>query len=284
MHRPEQPQRCRHVREENKTPEIEKKLEHLTGIVRDMGSVVLAYSGGLDSTLLLKVLERSGARALAVTSSSPTTPGHDLSDAVRLAGELGVEHRVISTSEMQDENFTRNSPDRCYYCKDELFGKLAAIARDEGYACVIDGTNLDDQDDHRPGTRAAEEHGVRSPLREAGFTKRDIREASKSLGLSTWSKPSSACLSSRIPYGTPITAEALGRVREAEGFLRALGFDALRVRDHAGIARIEVPLEEHGAVLQRGGEIVSRLRALGYKFVCLDLEGITTGSMNRLVR
>ncbi len=220
---------------------MEDKLEKLIDILKGMEGAVLAYSGGVDSTLLLKMLRLSGIKAIAVTSKSPTTPEHDLADAKRMGGEIGIEHRIIETSEMEDEDFIKNSPDRCFHCKDELFKKLRAIADAEGFSVVVDGANLDDTDDFRPGMRAAEAHGVRSPLIEAGLRKDEIREASRKLGLDTWGKPSSACLSSRIPYGTPITTDALERVAEGERVLREMGFEALRVRDHGAIARIEVP-------------------------------------------
>lgn len=247
------------------------------------GGALLAYSGGLDSTFLLKALKLSGIRALAVTSSSPTTPAHDLEDARRMAREIGLAHRVIKTSEMDNENFVENSPERCFHCKDELFKTLRAIAEEEGLGFVLDGANLDDSEDHRPGMRAAGMHGVRSPLLEAGFRKEDIRAASKALGLETWGKPSSACLSSRIPYGTPITVESLKRVADAEKALREMGFEALRVREHGPVARIEVPGEKMAEALKLRDTIAERLREVGFKFVSLDLEGLRSGSMNRLI-
>jgi uncharacterized protein len=261
---------------------VEEKLQRLTDILKGMDGAVLAYSGGVDSTFLLKALKLSGIRKLAVTSKSPTVPPQDLEDAVRMAREIGAKHRVIETSEMEDENFTANSVDRCFHCKDELFAKLRAIADEEGFAFILDGTTLDDASDHRPGMRAAELHGVRSPLLEAGFRKEDIREVSKALGLDTWEKPSSACLSSRIPYGTPITIESLKRIEESERVLRALGFKALRVRAHGPVARIEVPEAQMPEVLKVKGVIAERLRECGFKFVALDLEGLRSGSMNRL--
>ncbi len=262
---------------------MEDKLERLIGILKGMEGALLAYSGGVDSTFLLKMLRLSGIKAIAVTSQSPTVPPHDLEDAGRMAREIGVEHRVIETSEMEDENFTANSPDRCFHCKDELFKKLRAIADAEGFSVVVDGANLDDTDDFRPGMRAAEAHGVRSPLIEAGLRKAEIREASRELGLDTWEKPSSACLSSRIPYGTPITLESLKRVEKGEKVLREMGFTALRVRDHGAIARIEVPGEQMREVLDKKDALISRLREAGFKFVCLALEGLRSGSMNRLI-
>lgn len=260
------------------------KFNALLESLRGMQSALLAYSGGVDSTLLLKALELSGIRALAVTGVSPTTPPRDLEDAKRMAGLTGVEHRFVGTDEMEDENFTQNPPDRCFYCKDELFGKLRAIADKEGFAFVLDGTNLDDREDHRPGSRAARAHGVRSPLMEAGLTKRDIRDVSKALGLPTWDKLASPCLSSRFPYGLEITPAALKRVAGAEEYLRSLGFRQLRVRDHGELAVLELPPAEQEKAFKMRSEIVERLRALGYAFVSLDLEGLRSGSMNRLLK
>lgn len=261
-----------------------ERLRGLIEILRKMGSAVLACSGGVDSVFLMKALKLSGIRALAVTARSETVPEGDLRDASRMASEIGVEHRFIETRELEREGFAENPPDRCFHCKDELFGRLAEIARDESFDSVIDGSNLDDARDFRPGRRAALKHGVRSPLAEAGFTKLDIRHASRALGLSTWDKPSSPCLSSRFPYGLRITRDGLRRVAEAEGFLRGMGFAELRVRDHGDTARVEVPEAAMEGVLQRRRDLVQRLRALGYKFVCLDLEGLESGKMNRLLR
>jgi uncharacterized protein len=262
---------------------VEEKLQSLIDVLKGMDGAVLAYSGGVDSTFLLKALRLSGIKTLAVTSKSPTVPVQDMEDAKRMAREIGVEHRVIETSEMEDSNFVKNASDRCFHCKDELFNKLRKVAQEENLRFVLDGTTLDDASDHRPGMRAAELHGVRSPLLEAGFRKEDIREASRGLGLDTWEKPSSACLSSRIPYGTPITAEALRRIAEGEKALRALGFNALRVRAHGPVARIEVPEAQMPEVLKAKDTIADKLREAGFKFVCLDLEGLRSGSMNRLI-
>lgn len=266
-----------------KTSAAENKLEKLIEMLGAMDGALLAYSGGLDSTFLLKALKLAGIRTLAVTSISLSTPSHDLEDARRMAREIGVEHRTVETAELENENFVENSPERCFHCKDELFSKLRVLAGEEGFSFVLDGTNLDDAHDHRPGMRAARMHSVRSPLLEAGFRKDDIREASRALGLDTWSKPSSACLSSRIPYGTPITVESLRRVQEAENTLRAMGFAALRVREHGPVARIEVPEADMPEVLRCRDSIAVSLKELGFKFVSLDLEGLRSGSMNRLI-
>ena len=266
-------------------PAVSASIE---GLIETLGGLssgcVLAYSGGLDSTFLLKAVSLSGIKALAVTSASPTTPAHDMADARRMALEVGITHKIIETCEMQDENFLANSPRRCFHCKDELFGKLHEIASAEGLGAVLDGTNLDDLGDHRPGIEAARKHGVLSPLAEAGFTKAGIREASRALGLSTWEKPSSACLSSRIPYGTRITPEAIERVGRAEGALREMGFSALRVRDHGPVARVEVLPGDFQRVINMREKIIHKLREAGYEFVSLDLDGLKSGSMNRLIK
>lgn len=259
------------------------ELDRLLDIIRPMQRAVLAYSGGVDSTLLLKAVALSGIRALAVTGTSPTMPQRDLEDAKRFAADAGIEHRIIGTSEMDDENFVSNPPERCFYCKDELFGRLAALAEDEGYDIVLDGSNADDAGDHRPGLRAAKKHGVRSPLMEAGLTKGAIRGLSRELGLSTWDKPASPCLSSRFPYGVRITVEGLRRVSDAEEILRSKGFLTLRVRDHNGIARIELSPEEMERAVAMRGEISDKFKSLGFDFVSLDLEGFRSGSLNRVL-
>lgn len=263
---------------------LDNKTKKLLGILREGGGVLVAFSGGVDSSFLLKSAVLSGARVVAATSHSETTPERDIEDARRFAGELGIEHVVVATKEMEDENFVKNSPQRCYHCKRILFGELASLARRLGLDRVVDGSNTDDIGDYRPGRKAATEFGVMSPLVEAGFSKQDIREASKKMGLSLWDKPSSPCLSSRFAYGTVITKEALRRVSNAEGFLRSLGFENLRVRDHGGLARVEVPEDEISKAVKERVCIVEKLRELGYDFVCLDLEGLKTGSLNRVLQ
>ena len=259
------------------------KLDNLIHILRGLESALLAYSGGLDSTFLLKAVELSGIRALAVTGVSETTPRRDLEDAKRMARALSINHRVVNTGEMGREEFVKNPPERCFHCKDVLFAELGSIAEEEGLAFVIDGSTLDDTADHRPGLEAARRHGVRSPLLEAEFTKEEIRRASRELGLPLWDKPASPCLSSRFPYGVEITPEALRRVSRAEDFLRSEGFAELRVRDHNGAARIEVPAGELERVLAIRERLVEHFRGLGYDFVSLDLEGLRSGSLNRVL-
>lgn len=264
--------------------ELKAKYLKLKDILQDTGGVLVAYSGGADSTLLLKVaMEALGDRALAVTASSETYPSGEVEEAVCLAEQMGARLRSIHTNEIESEQFSSNPPERCFYCKQELFGKLVAIAREEGLPVVADGSNVDDTGDYRPGMRAASELGIRSPLREAGLTKSEIRELSCELGLPTWDKPSFACLASRFPYGTQITRERLGQVGAAEQALRQMGFRQVRVRHHGDTARIEVGVEDLARLIEPEvrERIVAELQGLGYLYITLDLEGYRTGSMNK---
>ena len=259
------------------------KYQHLKEALADMGSVLVAYSGGVDSTFLLRVAQQSlGDRALGVTIASPLIPPDEVEDAIALAQEMGAAVEVIRNAELKAQ-ILANTPDRCYFCKATICAQLKAFAREHGYSVVVDGSNLDDLDDYRPGQRAARECGMRSPLQEAGLAKSDIRALSRELGLPTWNKPSAACLASRIPYGTPITAEALERIGRAEQLLRELGFGQLRIRHHDNIARIEIPLGDFARLLTHRESIVEALQGLGYTTITLDLNGFRSGSMNEVI-
>lgn len=258
------------------------RYEGLLAVVREMGSLVLAYSGGVDSTFLLKAVKDSGIPCLAVTACSETMAESELQSAEERAREIGVAHRVVRTHELENPAFVRNDRDRCFYCKDELFGLLKGIAEKEGLLWVADGSNADDLSDWRPGRKAAEKHGVRSPLVEVGFSKVEIRELSRQMGLVTWDKPASPCLSSRFPYGTEITRNGLRRVELAEAFIRALGFPELRVRSHGNLARVEVPRADLSRFLSDDlrDRVAGRLKELGFAYISLDLEGFRSGRLN----
>jgi uncharacterized protein len=262
---------------------IEQKWDRLKTLLRGMKCAVLAYSGGVDSSLLLRAAaEVMGPHLIAVTAVSETYPLGELEAAEEFARTLGVTHRILHTQELASEEFARNSPERCYFCKKELYGKLKKIAETEEIFCILDGSNTDDLDDYRPGRKAAEEFSVRSPLVETGLSKSDVRELARFLNIPAWDKPSLACLSSRIPYGMRITPDIIETVKTAEDHLRFLGLRQVRVRHHGDIARIEIEREAFGQLLSNEAveKITTALKGLGYTYVCLDLEGYRTGSMN----
>ncbi|MHC4183213.1 MAG: ATP-dependent sacrificial sulfur transferase LarE [Planctomycetota bacterium] len=265
---------------------VEEKLLKLREIVKKLKSVVVAFSGGVDSTLVAKVCyDVLKDNSMAVTARSETYPDFEFEEAKGLAKEIGIRHLVLNTSELAIEGFASNPPDRCYFCKTELFEKLKDIAKQHRFLHVADGANLDDMEDYRPGLEASKELGVKSPLKEAGMTKKDVREASKMLNLPNWNKPAYACMSSRFPYGQSITEEKLKMVSEAEKYLRGLGLEQFRVRHHETIARIEV-LPEDIHILTNSptrDELLGKFKEIGFTYVTLDLEGYRSGSMNEVL-
>lgn len=263
--------------------DLDAKTDCLREILTEMGGVLIALSGGVDSSLLVDVAgEVLGERALAVTARGPLFHEFEIERARQIAERAGVRHMIIGACQLEDPRVRANPPDRCYHCKKVLFQHLLDLAHVQGLRWVAHGEQLDDATAHRPGARAAEEMGIRAPLAEAGLTKQDVRDLSRERGLPTWNDPAMACLATRVPYGHPLTEERLSRIAAAEDALRAIGFEALRVRDHDGLARIEVPLERVGELTEEPGRsrIAGRLRELGFRWVAVDLEGLRSGSMD----
>lgn len=261
-----------------------ERWDELKRILTGLGRVLIAFSGGVDSALLAAAAYTAlGENAAAVTAVSASLPGRELNDAQELARQIGIRHILIETGELSDPRYVSNPPDRCYFCKDTLYKQLQTLAEAESFQWICNGANLDDEGDFRPGERAALEHRVRSPLREAGLTKAHIRELARYLGLSAWDKPASACLSSRVPYGLNITPEMLYQIETSENYLHDLGYRQVRVRHHGKLARIEVAPDERSRLIEQAEEISQQLRTNGFTFVTIDLSGYRRGSLNEIL-
>lgn len=259
-----------------------EKGTRLKAILSGLGRVVVAFSAGTDSTLLLKVAREvlGEQNVIALTAVSPSLPEADRQEAESLARQIGVRHVFLASEELSNPAYVANTPQRCFFCKEEVYGKFVAYAKEHGYQVVIDGSNADDAYDYRPGRQAALRYGIRSPLQEANLTKAEVRQLARELGLPNWDKPSAACLASRIPYGTPITVETLRRIEQAEQVLHTLGFRQVRVRHHGILARIEVEPSDFVRLVEQREEITRQYKGLGYTYVTLDLDGFRSGSMN----
>lgn len=263
--------------------DLEEKLERLRCWFRPFESVAVAYSGGVDSSLVLKIAsdELPLESVVAVLAVSSSLPERDRTEALRVAESIGISVETLETKETHDPRYQANPPNRCFFCKEHVYGDVARLAKERGISLVVDGMNADDTLDVRPGRAAAMKQGVRSPLNEMKFSKSDVRLMAHALGLPNWDKPAAACLASRVAYGLPVSDDLLGRIERAEDLLHRLGFEDSRVRHHGDVARIEVPPKEHARLAALGGEIASAVRACGWQFVTMDLEGLQHGSMNR---
>jgi len=262
------------------------KEERLRDIFRELDSVIVAYSGGVDSSYVAYVANAElGPRAVCITGQSASLPEYQRAEIESVVKKFGFQHEIIRTEELENPGYRANNPDRCFFCKDELYTKLESVARTRGIKSIVDGSTVDDLGDYRPGRRAASQHAVRSPLIEAGLSKSDVRELSRRVSLPTWDKPASPCLSSRIAYGTTVTIERLSKVDRGEAILREFGFREFRVRHHDQLVRIEIAPVEMDRVLRKDliDELARRFRELGFKYVTLDLEGFRSGSMNEVL-